>query len=269
MKVRYSTALVTGASSGIGAAVARRLAHEGLRVALAARRRDRLEALAEEIREAGGEACPFPVDLTRETERERLIREVGAMWGMPEILVNNAGLGWYGFSEEMPWSRAREMIEVNVAAAVHLTLLVLPCMKTRGRGHIVNIGSIAGSLPSQGVALYCATKSFLDAFTIALYREVQGTGVWVSVVKPGPVATEFFDCSSSAGLRMPAERFAVSPERVTEEVWRLLCRPRREVYVPGWYRVVPWIEILLGWAMDRVGPLLLRHQIQAREAARL
>ena len=262
MELRRSVALVTGASSGIGAAIARRLAHEGLRVALAARRQDRLEALAKEIREAGGEACPFPVDLAQEAERERLVQGIGAGWGTPEILVNNAGLGWYGFGDGMPWPRAREMIEVNVAAAVHLSLFVLPQMKVRGRGHIVNIGSIAGNIPSQGVALYCATKSFLDAFTTALYREVRGTGVWVSVVKPGPVTTEFFDRSSLAGLRMPAERFAISPERVAERVWSLLCHPRREVYVPGWYRVVPWVEILLGWAMDRIGPLLLRHQVR-------
>lgn len=267
MEIQRSVALVTGASSGIGAAIARRLARGGLRVALAARRRDRLEALAEEIRQAGGEASSFPVDLAREAERERLVQEVGAAWGMPDILVNNAGIGWYGFGDGMPWSRAQEMIEVNVVAAVHLSLLVLPQMKARGRGHIVNIGSIAGNIPSQGVALYCATKSFLDAFTTALYRELRGTGVWVSVVKPGPVATEFFDRSSSAGLRLPAERFAVSPERVAGRVWGLLCHPRREVYVPGWYRVVPWVEILLGWAMDRVGPLLLRHQARAEETA--
>jgi len=267
MKMRHAVALVTGASSGIGAAIARRLAREGLRLALAARRGDRLEALAEEIRRAGGEARAFPADLAQEAERERLVREVRAVWGSPGVLVNNAGLGWYGFGDEIPWSRAREMIEVNVAAAVHLSLLVLPQMKACGWGRIVNIGSIAGNIPSQGVALYCATKSFLDAFTTALYRELRGTGVWVSVVKPGPVATEFFDHSSSSGLRMPAERFAVSPERVAEQVWNLLGHPRREVYVPGWYRAVPWVELLLGWAMDRVGPLLLRRQVRVGETS--
>ncbi len=265
MERHHPVALVTGASSGIGAAIARRLAREGIRLALAARRKERLEALTEEIRQAGGEARPFPADLAQEAERERLIREVDAVWGLPDILVNNAGLGWYGFGDGMPWPRAQEMIEVNVAAAVHLCLLVLPRMKARGRGHLINIGSIAGNIPSQGVALYCATKSFLEAFTTAIYRELQGTGVWISVVKPGPVTTEFFDRSSSAGLRMPAERFAISPERVAERVWRLLGHPRRVVYVPEWYRIVPWVEMLLGWAMDRVGPLLLRRQVRVGE----
>ncbi|MGC8874559.1 MAG: SDR family NAD(P)-dependent oxidoreductase [Chloroflexia bacterium] len=259
-------ALVTGASSGIGAAVARRLARGGVRVALAARRRDRLDELASEIARAGGKACAFPVDLTQEKGREQLVEEVAAVWGTIDILVNNAGLGWYGYGCEMPWSRAREMIEVNGAAAVHLSLLVLPQMKHGGWGHIVNIGSIAGDIPSQGVALYCATKSFLEAFTTALHRELRGTGVHVSLVKPGPVATEFFDCSSCAGLRMPAERFAVSPARVAESVWHLLQHPRRAEYVPGWYRIVPWVELAFGWIMDRLGPLLLRRQAQIGNA---
>lgn len=260
MELRGRVALVTGASSGIGAAVGRRLGREGLRVALAARRVDRLDELAAEITQAGGEARAFPADLAREEERERLVRGVLASWGAIDILVNNAGVGWYGFGCEMPWPRAREMLEVNTAATVHLSLQVLPEMKRRGRGHIVNIGSIAGDIPSQGVALYCATKSFLEAFATALHRELRGTGVRVSVLKPGPVATEFFERSSAPGLRMPAERFAVPPERVAESVWHLLHHPRRVVYVPGWYRIVPWVELSFGWIMDRLGPLLLERQ---------
>lgn len=261
-------ALVTGASSGIGAAVARRLARGGVWVALAARRTGRLEALAEEIVRAGGNACVFPADLTQEAERERLVQEVVGLWGRIDILVNNAGLGWYGYGCEMPWPRAHEMMEVNAAAAVHLSLLVLPQMMRSGYGHIVNLGSIAGDIPSQGVALYCATKSFLESWTTALYRELKGTGVRVSLVKPGPVATEFFERSSCAGLRMPAERFAVPPERVAQRVWNLLQRPRRVVYVPGWYRIVPWIELSFGWIVDRLGPLLLQRAAQADQAFR-
>lgn len=267
--LRERVALVTGASSGIGAAVARRLARGGVRVALAARRTERLEAVAEEIARTGGTARAFPADLTQEADRERLVREVVDLWGGIGILVNNAGLGWYGYGSEMPWPRAREMVEVNASAAVHLSLMVLPQMKRRGYGHIVNIGSIAGDIPSQGVALYCATKSFLESWTTALYRELRGTGVCASIVKPGPVATEFFDRSSSAGFRMPAERFAISPERVAESVWHLLHHPRRAVYVPGWYRVVPWMELSFGWIIDRLGPLLLHRQAQAGKATHL
>ena len=108
-----------------------------------------------------------------------------------DVLVNNAGLGWYGFGTEMPWTIASEILQVNITAAVHFTLLFLKKMRSLGSGHIINIGSISGSLPSQGVALYGATKSFLDNFTTALYRELTGTHLHVSVVRAGPVLTEF------------------------------------------------------------------------------
>lgn len=255
-------AIVTGASSGIGATAARRLAREGLRVVLVARREERLRGVAAQIEAAGGETLTVAADLTEEQGRLLLAERVHAAYGPVDVLVNSAGLGWYGFGTQMPWSLARQMIQVNMAAVVHLTLLFLPEMKARDRGHIVNVGSIAGNLPSQGVALYCATKSFLDAFTTALYRELRGTCVHVSVVKPGPVSTEFFDTASTAGLRMPAERFAVKPERVADSIWRLLNRPRRVAFVPDWYRVVPWVEPAFGWIMDLLGPLLLRRQLK-------
>src|SRR5664280_1488149 len=179
-------AVITGASSGIGAAVARKLAAEGLRVVLVARRRDRLESLAEEIRAAGGCARILTADLRREADRERLCGQAANA----DVLVNNAGLGWYGYGDEMSWKTAREMLQVNVEAVVQLSLAFLARMRQGDTGHIINIGSISGSLPSQGVALYGATKSFLDGFTTALHRELTGTHVHISVVRAGPVKTE-------------------------------------------------------------------------------
>ncbi len=254
-------ALITGASSGIGAATARMLAREGWRVILVARRPGRLQALAEEIRAAGGKAQAIVADLAVEEERQRLFREVQASGGI-DVLINNAGLGWYGYGADMPWPTARQMLEVNVAAVVHLTLLFLPEMRARNSGHIVNVGSIAGSLPSQGVALYSASKSFLDAFSTSLYREMRGNRVYVSIVRPGPVATEFFEAAAdrSAGRRVPAEGLAVSPEAVACCICSLLRRPRRVAYVPGLLRFVPWVEPALGWLMDLLGPLLLRRE---------
>jgi short-subunit dehydrogenase len=154
------------------------------------------------------------------------------------------------------------MLQVNVSAVVRFTLLLLRDMKARNSGHVVNIGSIAGSLPSQGVALYSATKSFVDAFTTALYRELQGTRVHISVVRAGAVATGFFDRASSqlAALRMPARRFGVKPEVVANRVWALLRRPARVAYVPRMLGFIPWVELCFGWLIDRLGPLLLRRQ---------
>ena len=255
-------AVVTGASGGIGAEIAKKLAREGLKVALVARREDRLEHLAAQIRESGGQALVVAADLTDEGERLRVVEEVRSVYETVDVLVNSAGLGWYGFGTEMPWALAWQMLQVNVSAVVRFTLLLLRDMKTRNSGHVVNIGSIAGSLPSQGVALYSATKSFVDAFTTALYRELRGTRVHISVVRAGAVATGFFDRASSqlAALRMPARRFGVKPEAVANRVWALLRRPARVAYVPRVLGFVPWVELCFGWLIDRLGPLLLRRQ---------
>ncbi|MBN2147946.1 MAG: SDR family oxidoreductase [Anaerolineales bacterium] len=255
-------ALITGASSGIGAATARRLAREGLRVILVARRRQRLEQVAEEIASTGGAAHTIPADLTQDNDRQRVYTQVTQDYGGVDVLVNNAGLGWYGFGSEMPWATALEMLQVNINATVHFTLLFLKDMKARGSGAIINIGSISGSLPSQGIALYGATKSFLDNFSTALYRELAGTPVTVSVVRAGPVRTEFCEAAAGRvkGLHLPTERMGVTSEKVAERIWGLLRRPRRAIYVPSFLAITPWVEASFGWLIDRIGPLLLKRQ---------
>ncbi len=261
---RTGLAVVTGASSGIGAATACGLASLGYRVVLAARRQDRLEALAADIRRAGGSAEIVPADLSTEDGPRRLFAEVSRRFGDAEVLVNNAGFGWYGYFEEMPADTARDMIQVNNASLVQLAVLFLPGMKRRRRGHIVNVSSVAGSIPSQGVAVYSATKSFVDSFTTALHRELRGTGVHVSAVRPGPVATEFYRTAASlaSGRPVPAERFGVSARAVARVICRLLSRPRRAAYVPRGLKIIPLIELGFGWLLDRLGPLLLRRQSQ-------
>jgi short-subunit dehydrogenase len=259
---KNKVAVVTGASSGIGAATARKLARHGLHVILIARRQDRLEKLASEIRLSGGTAGIIPADLSDQTERERVFTQVDVEYGQVDVLVNNAGLGWYGFSTDMPWKTASEILQVNVDTAVHFTLLFLKKMRSLGSGHIINIGSISGSLPSQGVALYGATKSFLDNFTTALYRELVDTRLYVSVVRAGPVRTEFCDTAASleGGLHIPTERMGVTAETIANHIWSLLERPRRVIYVPSWLAVTPFVENTFGWLIDRLGPLLLRRQ---------
>ena len=165
----------------------------------------------------------------------------------------------------MPWTTASEILQVNIAAAVHFTLLFLKKMRSLGSGHIINIGSISGSLPSQGVAIYGATKSFLDNFTTALYRELAGTHLHVSVVRAGPVLTEFSDTAAAleGGLHLPTERIGVTADTIANHIWKLLEHPRRVIYVPFWLRITPYVEDLFGWLIDRLGPLLLRLQSRA------
>jgi short-subunit dehydrogenase len=255
-------AVVTGASSGIGAATAKKLAREGLRVVVSARRLDRLQTLAEDIRRAGGSAHILPADLSKEDERKRLLEEVEDRFANADVLVNNAGLGWYGYASEMPWQTAWELIRVNVDAAVQLSLAFLTKMRARNAGHIINVGSISGSIPSQGIAVYGATKSFLDNFTTALYRELAGSRVRVSIVRAGPVRTEFGAAALAKprGGHVPTEHMGVSADRVADAIWELLLHPRRVVYIPGWLRIVPWVEMSFGYIIDKFGPLLLRRQ---------
>jgi len=162
----------------------------------------------------------------------------------------------------MSWHTARALMRVNVEAAAHLTLLCLRDMRRRGRGHIIAVGSISAGLPSQGIALYGATKAFLDNFMTALHRESAGTGVRISVLRPGPVLTEFGATAGRQphGLRVPTERIGVSAEVVADGIRSLLRRPRRVLYIPAWLGLVPWVELSFGWLIDSIGPLLLRAQ---------
>lgn len=255
------TAIVTGSSSGIGLSTALRLAQAGIHVALVARRQDRLESLALEInRTMPGSAMPIQADLSIEADRIMAVDKVHQKWGNIDILINNAGFGWYGYVWNMPWSVAASMLQVNIAAMTHLTMLVLPEMRERDSGAIVNVGSIIGDMHVQGSALYASTKSYLDAFTTALYRELRKTHVNVSIIKAGPVATEFFDASEKTpnGLRIPAEKYAISPERVAECIWRVINKPRPKVYIPRWTALLPSVEYFFSWVLNMAGPVLLQ-----------
>lgn len=257
MNWQNKTAVVTGASSGIGEATARQLAKMRMKVILVARRVERLLEVQAGIKSAGGEAEVIAADMRSDEERVRVFKQVGAA----DVLVNNAGFGWYGYFNEMSWETAREMLQVNVGAIAHLMSLFLPGMLERKRGHIINIGSISGSIPSQGIAMYAASKAFMDAFTTALHRETHGTNVHVSVVRAGPVKTEFGESALNHvnGRHVPTERVGVTSKHVAWRIGNLLLHPHRIIYVPRWLQIVPWVELSFGWLEDRIGPLLLRR----------
>jgi uncharacterized protein len=262
------TALITGASSGIGEATARRLAGNGLTVLLAARRVERLEIIAKDIRAAGGKAFVLQVDLSRADERAALPAKAQELAGGVDVLVNNAGLGWYGYLAEMPLDLMDEILEINIQALVDLTRRFLPGMIAKKSGTIINISSVSAGIPSQGIAIYGSTKAFVDSFSTALYRELKGSGVNVCSVRPGAVVTEFYPKAAEQlnGFPVPAEGTAISADKAAKTVWSVLQRPRRFAYVPGVLAITPWVEMLFGWAIDQLGPLLLR---QAKRKAAL
>ncbi len=257
MDWKDKVAVVTGASSGIGEATARQLAKAGMHVVLVARRLEKLLGLQAEIASAGGKAEVIEADLRSEEKRIQIFHKIG----VADVLVNNAGFGWYGYFNNMPWKTARDMLMTNVESIAHLTSLFLPGMRKRNLGHIINVGSISGSIPSQGIAMYAASKSFMDAFSTALHRETRGTNVNVSVVRAGAVKTEF--CESALEHQnsghIPTEKFGVTSEHVAHRIWNLLLHPQRIIYVPRWLQIVPWIELSFGWVEDLIGPILLER----------
>jgi short-subunit dehydrogenase len=185
-------ALVTGASSGIGEALARRLAHDRKHLGLVARRADRLEALAAELRTAHSiEVDVLPADLTKPGAVVALVDEVGRRGLDVDWLVNNAGFGTVGRFHELPLARELEEIALNVEALVELTGRLVPAMVRRRRGVVMNVASIGAYLPSANMATYTATKAFVLSFTEAIAVELRDSGVDVLCVCPGVTRTEF------------------------------------------------------------------------------
>jgi short-subunit dehydrogenase len=184
------TALVTGASTGLGAEFAKLCAAGGYDVVLVARSAARLGEVAAELAKTYGvEARPLPADLSDPAAPSEIFAQLSGT--LVEILINNAGFGVRGPYAENDWKRESSLMQVNMVALAHLTKLFLPDMIRRGSGWILNIASTAAFVPGPFMALYYASKAFVLSFSEALSNEVQGTGVTVTVLSPGPTRTEF------------------------------------------------------------------------------
>ena len=190
--------IVTGASSGIGEATARRLVRCGAKVVLAARRLDRLEVLARELDPTGVHVLAVAGDITSDADRRRLVAEALKKFGRIDALVNNAGYGTRGALEMVPVEAVRQNFETNVFSLLALTQLVVPQMRERGSGGIVNIGSVAGRIARPLSSIYDATKHALEAFTDGLRGELQPFGVRVTLIRPGFIKTGFIAAADKA-----------------------------------------------------------------------
>lgn len=230
MRLESAVAVVTGASSGIGAATALRLHNAGARLVLHGRDSARLEELAAR--------CPGSVvvsgDLADLDAVPALAERMLAAHGQVDLLVNNAGIGWAGSFAEMPAADLRRVVDVNLTAPMELTRALLPALRQRPRAAVVFVTSIAGRTAVAGEAVYSAVKSGLDTFADSLRFELTGTGVHVGVVVPGVVETEFF-----ARRGRPYQRSSPKPipaDRVAEAIVRA-ARGRAEEYRPRWLRL--------------------------------
>jgi short-subunit dehydrogenase len=256
--------LITGASSGIGAAVARRFAREGYRLILAARRIDRLNDLAQEIRGQGGEALPVEADLSQLDDIQRLVQASLEHYHQIDILFNNAGFGRLDWLEELDQNEGvQAQVQVNLLGLIWMAQAVLPHMIERRSGHIMNMASLAGWVATPTYSVYSATKFGVRGFTEALRREVSSYGIHVSGIYPGAVDTEFgmrARIRRKTGIRTP-KRMRLTAEEVAESVLRLAQRPRRTVILPGYMRWVIAVNMLFPWLVDWV----VRKQFVERE----
>lgn len=218
-----TTALITGASMGIGLELARTFAERGHSLVLVARSEDKLRALAGELEARHGvRVLVVPMDLGSPGAADRVFEAVSNAGMVVDYLVNNAGFGTTGPFLDTPLDRELEMVQVNVMALMHLTHSFARGMTERRRGGVLNIASTAGFQPGAGMAVYYATKAFVVSFSEALAEELRGTGVHVTAYCPGPVATEFARTAGNAESLL-FKRFAVAtPESVAKGAVRAL-----------------------------------------------
>ncbi|HAO79797.1 MAG TPA: short-chain dehydrogenase [Verrucomicrobia subdivision 3 bacterium] len=226
------TVLVTGASSGIGLELARCFAADKSNLVLVARNTAALEKLAAELRrEHQIEVHVLTADLARPESAREIFEQAGRGGITVDVLVNNAGFGLHGAFTELPLPRQLEIIQVNVTALVELTGLFLPGMLRRKRGGILNVGSVAGFLPGPNMAIYYATKAFVQSFTEALDEELRGSGVAVSVLCPGPTETNF--SQTARGYHTREMKAAKMPAAEVASAGHRAFRAGRCVNVPG------------------------------------
>ncbi len=255
VSIQGKVVIVTGASSGIGAATAREFARAGAKVVLAARRLDRLEALAAEIDAmgTGAQALAVAADLSRLDDIQRLIEQTLARFGRIDVLFNNAGFGRLDWLEKLdPAKDIQAQVQVNVLGVLLTTRLVLPHMLAQQGGHILNMASVAGLVGTPTYTIYAASKFAVRGFSEALRREVAPWNIRVSVIYPGGVATEF---AEHAGIqrktRVTTPKFMrLSAEQVAQAVVGLVRRPRRDLVITWPFRLSVWLNTWLPGLVD-------------------
>lgn len=246
--------LITGASSGFGEDAARLFAKEGCRVVVAARRLERLQELAADIQDHGGEAIAVPADVTSRDEINIMVKSAIDLYGQIDILFNNAGFGRLSWLETLDPERDIEtQIQVNLTGLIQTTRAVLPYMLERGEGHIINMSSVAGWIAPSTYSIYSAAKFGVRGFTDALRREVQPFGIHVSGIYPGPAKTEFGRHTGSHPMKKSVLRKyfpSMTSEYVARRVVQLARRPRRAVVIPWYFNIALFADRTMPWLVD-------------------
>ena len=248
------TALITGASSGIGRLLALRIATAGARVGLVSRRKPELEALAEEIRAGGGEAIPLVCDVADRQQALATAKKAVEALGRIDVLVNNAGYGHHRRFLDWDLEDMERVMRVNFLGTLYFTKALLPAMVERGRGWLVFIASAAGRIAPADETAYAASKHAMVGLAGSLSLEVEDAGVHVLTVCPGAIRTPFFDDEALARLPAVARRQMAEPEDLVEAIMDALARGKRELTFPRW--------IASGYVAQALAPSFFRRQLK-------
>ena len=248
------TALITGASSGIGRLLALRIAAAGARVGLVSRREPELEALAEEIRAGGGEAIPLVCDVADRQQALTTAEKAVDALGRIDVLINNAGYGHHRRFLDWDLEDMERLMRVNFLGTLYFTKALLPAMVERGRGWLVFIASAAGRIAPADETAYAASKHAMVGLAGSLSLEVEDAGVHVLTVCPGAIRTPFFDDEALARLPAVARRQMAEPEDLVEAIMDALARGKRELTFPRW--------IASGYVAQALAPSFFRRQLK-------
>jgi len=249
--VRDKVAVVTGASSGIGEALARELAARGAVVALVARRKERLEALARELAGAGSRAHPFACDVREADAIASTARQIEAEVGPVDLLVNNAGYGWHGSFRDHAAADIHDMMITNLMGTVRFIQCLLPGMRARGAGWIVNVGSFAGKIGQADEVAYSASKFAVTGLSQGLAQELAPDGIHVLCLHPTLVRTEMFTPEVLARMPAASSRSFISAEEFARRALRALEKGRTEAVIPGTMRIPILLHALFPEWMGR------------------
>jgi short-subunit dehydrogenase len=224
--------LITGGSGGLGERVAYRAAEKGAQVIVGARRLDKLVHVRDRCAELSGkEAHAVAVDMADPVQIKAAVAEALARFGTIDVLVNNAGFGYFAEAVDLDMDVAERMFRVNVLGLMHITKLVAQTMKERGRGHIINIASQGGKTATPKSTCYSGTKAAVIAYSNALRLELKPHGVYVTTVNPGPINTDFFAAADQSGDYLKRVGFILlDAERVADRIVQAMERPRREMW---------------------------------------
>jgi short-subunit dehydrogenase len=244
---------ITGASRGIGRAAAIEFAKKGAKVVLLSRDLERMNGVEGEVRKAGSEALSIPCDVSKEHECRRWVPQVIERFGRVDVLINNAGYGHYSSIENLTTDNLRQIFDTNLMGSIWCAQAVIPEMRKRGEGHIVNVSTIISRRAIPYMSAYCMTKFAMNAFDESLRLELRHSGVGVSLVCPGLTATDFQMNAKKSGAKPPRENTAgMTAEKVGKAILKAVERNKRRTFLTTSGRILLFLNKVSPVFVDEV-----------------